>query len=70
MGEWISVEDKMPEDGTEVYASWSFDSNDGPHQSLASYAGAEWITDWDGVQEVTHWMPLPDPPGYKEGQDG
>ncbi len=65
MGEWISVKNRLPEDGVQVYVSWSFDSNDGPHQSLALHDGEVWITDWDGVQDVTHWMPLPpDPPAH------
>ena len=43
MAEWISVKDKMPEDGKEVLFS------DGI--SMIAYA-----------QDVTHWMPLPEPP--------
>ena len=61
---WISVRDRLPDNGAEVLA-WS--------ESGFSYV--DWWIDgkWkvnsilDGKYEnVTHWMPLPEPPKPKE----
>lgn len=60
MGEWISVEDRLPVDmGTVLIA----------HKggvSFGWYNGAYWekgaATKHREIKTVTHWMPLPEPP--------
>lgn len=70
---WISVEERLPEisDVVLVIASGKPRENIELHDAflIASFWGDEgWIADgyeeWDAVN-VTHWMPLPEPP--KEG---
>ena len=60
VSEWISVEERLPEDRVEVLAcigslvcaAW-LDHDDAPPQ---------WISEGDEVSGITHWMPLPAPP--------
>jgi hypothetical protein len=73
MGDWISVEDRLPEEGVPVLA---IDMEGGePGILFAVRDGMEWLeqdsTLWirgkwkaDGVWLVgpTHWQPLPEPP--------
>ena len=55
--EWISVKDKMPEKNTSVLASTD---NGIVFQCLYAYDG--WDL-WEGNEvNITHWMPLPQPP--------
>jgi hypothetical protein len=68
--EWISVEERLPEhdklvlvcdanEGVHGYVGiWSFeiDKDDG---SDCWYDSGGW---WHPLEEVTHWMPLPEPP--------
>jgi len=59
---WISVEERLPEIGRFVLVS------DGDDIDVACRYKAFTIPDktetffWDSVLEVTHWMPLPEPP--------
>jgi len=58
MMEWISVEDKMPEEGLLVVTI----SDHGDTKSLYTeyYAGNRF---WSkAFNNVTYWMPLPSPP--------
>ena len=52
---WIPVEERPPEDGTEVLVT--VDSADGAFASTDIYSGGEW-QDYNGV---IAWMPLPEP---------
>ena len=69
-GEWISVEDKLPEDGRPVLIyAWNV------HHVIARYdefrtengLKKKWVTAdaWNGNTEIKHdviaWMPLPQP---------
>ena len=55
--EWISVVDRMPEKNSTVIAA---DDNGIVFQCLYAYDG--WDL-WDGnTVNITHWMPLPQPP--------
>jgi len=74
---WISVEDRMPSNDTEVLTIKNNSISDYcyPHtneeaQLIAFFSGEVW---WDSafpeevkednmVEYVTHWMPLPEPP--------
>lgn len=62
-GEWIDVDDKMPEDGQECLVT------DGVDVELWLYTLEEeqpWQSSTGGPEfypsSITHWMPLPDPP--------
>ena len=75
MGEWISVEDRLPEDRGHYLVMLETDGNIGfeVHEHLIRiiYFGStgwrlpqhypKWIHE-ALKQEVTHWMPLPEPP--------
>ena len=63
MSEWISVKDKLPQEAALVII-WG---------GVGSYLGGVWFThtrceakiiQW----EVTHWMPLPEPPAIAKGE--
>ena len=52
MREWISVNDELPVEGVEVLA-WED----------CLYHVTFWTGDeWDAMGDITHWMPLPEPP--------
>ena len=64
---WISVKDKMPEDHVNVLLVWSNGKVAsimfGCHITIKNLGG-DWHTAC-GVrpeEEITHWMPLPEPP--------
>jgi len=52
MSEWISVEDKLPEKGTGFVIT---------QNGYAMYLKGEWNL-YTGAGDITHWMPLPEPP--------
>lgn len=66
---WISCSDRMPEKGQNVLISVNFDSSlVEPLICSARYTGSTFrrgdatIKPGNGVEQVTHWMPLPEPP--------
>lgn len=69
MSEWISVKDRLPKIGVEVLI-FDADSSNDFHDvwSLArdeEYDDIGWNDkngDWYYLDDVTHWMPLPEPP--------
>lgn len=68
---WISVKDRLPEEGEEVLVFGQY-LNDIPKVLgvKSRYKGdQDWKYTWEGSDEwvyreddVTHWMPLPEPP--------
>ena len=60
---WISVEDKLPKDWTDVLVLSRFG-----FLETAVYTGTpgKWRIGWNGdmleADSITHWMPLPEPP--------
>ena len=75
--EWISVKDKLPEDGQDVLVYHADDfhitvgcfDSDNVHFYIESdgskfYTDSGWETEipWAPKGNVTHWMPLPLPP--------
>ena len=62
--EWISTKEQMPKFNKEVLLYDEF-GQIGVGGLVKSDNGlVEWLCDgeWRGVTEVTHWMPLPEPP--------
>lgn len=77
--EWISVKDRLPEIPGRGWASkMVIAANGNGYVSPMLYERAiirgktayRWKFYWDRIAdtEVTHWMPLPEPP--EEGKDG
>ena len=56
MSKWISVRDKLPEPFVNVVV---FSKSQGV--GMDYYDGKYW-----GFDDVTHWMPLPEPPEERE----
>ncbi|EKB0487649.1 DUF551 domain-containing protein [Escherichia coli] len=66
---WISCSDRMPEKGKNVLISVNFDSSlVEPLICSARYTGSTFrrgdatIKPGNGIEQATHWMPLPEPP--------
>ncbi|MCK3647351.1 DUF551 domain-containing protein [Escherichia coli] len=66
---WISCSERMPEKNQNVLISVNFDSSlVEPLICSARYTGSTFrrgdatIKPGNGVEQVTHWMPLPEPP--------
>jgi len=65
---WISVEDRLPEDDGDVLVCYDWRAKEDnayfSHESpivIDFLAGGKWVHDvYYG--DITHWMPLPDPP--------
>ena len=60
--DWISVEDKLPKDGTEVL-TFSKSGKYCVRKFYERYGG--WRLGYEIAYDITHWMPLPETP--KEG---
>ncbi|HHK9437160.1 TPA: DUF551 domain-containing protein [Escherichia coli] len=66
---WISCSDRMPEKNQNVLISVNFDSSlVEPLICSARYTGSTFrrgdatIKPGNGIEQATHWMPLPEPP--------
>jgi hypothetical protein len=61
---WISVEERMPEEGVEVIVSLRSPRTRHRMQTLGTWDLGEWVLDIGGDRhrDVTHWMPAPPPP--------
>ncbi|EFS3870114.1 DUF551 domain-containing protein [Shigella boydii] len=66
---WISCSDRMPEKGQNVLISVNFDSSlVEPLICSARYTGGTFrrgdvtVKPGNGIEQATHWMPLPEPP--------
>jgi hypothetical protein len=55
MGEWIPVDERLPDEEVRVLAT------DGDKVFESEY----WSGRWEWCADVTHWMPLPEPPKVK-----
>ena len=65
MAEWISVKDRLPEQMKKVLTTVEYDFNGKHyrHLKIAYYDGnGKWEPLSRQTDEITHWMPLPDPP--------
>lgn len=80
MCNWISVKDKLPDYGeivivwddleSELCTGMRVDRNDGwKAEWLTSYwSGTHCGTDYHGRTDITHWMPLLEPPKRQGNQ--
>lgn len=62
-GNWISVDERLPEDGRErvlVFIKGAYHIIGHPDVDTDRFVHGKWVR-WNG--SVTHWMPLPEPPG-------
>ena len=73
MTDWQTIE-TAPRDGTTVLGYIPRSQFDVPRRDVAlvfwptNWQNPTWVSIVDaGVEEVTHWMPLPEPPGEGEG---
>ena len=64
--EWISVEDRLPEEHEDVLTYFRFDLIFGGHSFSMCQDCMVSPDRWDNENDVTHWMPLPEPPKEKE----
>ena len=61
--EWISVEDRLPEDDSDVLAYSGIGEESRIY--LACYSNGVWfdcVFNAPATDTTTHWMPLPEPP--------
>jgi hypothetical protein len=67
MSEWISVKDRMPEEGVEVliYGNIYFANRKSIDVDYVDKSGDFFYFD-EG--KVTHWRPLPDPPESEDAE--
>lgn len=67
MSEWISVKDRLPNEGVMVLANVEHYR---PPVSVGEFSGGHWtlvcnmgtVNDMDYDSVPSHWMPLPPPP--------
>lgn len=62
---WISVEERLPADGTSVLIAILHKYSNVPHEySLAYvyYKHSKWLQGTHHLIKPTHWMQLPEPP--------
>ena len=65
ISEWISVRDRLPEDQVEVLVATR--SKNGVRNIDKGYLAIDHFIH-RGCAEVTHWMPLPEPPKEDAGK--
>ncbi len=64
MSEWISVKDRLPEEGSTVlvYRPNAPESGDSVVRTTIYQGGNHWQRDFACFVQPTHWMELPAPP--------
>lgn len=61
MSEWISVKDRLPEGYKDVLVC--FENSSGYHVDITFYSDKlDYGEGWYLTADITHWMPLPEPP--------
>ena len=58
MAEWISVKDRLPDNGTKVLTQFDYGA-----MEASWYDSKYYQPFWN---RATHWMPLPEPPKEDE----
>jgi hypothetical protein len=64
VSQWVSVKDRLPEEGEEHRVIIFADKRAPflPEVLWGYYELKEWHTQWGVYKRITHWMPMPDPP--------
>lgn len=69
MSKWISVDDRLPMDNTMCQVRTTISASHYPTETYRYVRESDGDYFWDNLltdilqsNEVTHWMPLPDPP--------
>jgi hypothetical protein len=76
MSEWISVKDRLPNDGefVDIYIRSTANKKFGKRLTSVSYYKGKFILGEDvwsnSVLYVTHWMPQPEPPNNPQQTEG
>ena len=60
--EWVSVDDRLPEIGEIVLACGKRHATSGMFQGASIKNPKLWNWKGNTLKQVTHWMPLPQPP--------
>ena len=73
--EWISVEDRMPDEGNDVLCVWEYSywSGDNPRMSIdriQHHGCGKRDFQSNYIHCYTHWMPLPPPPTSPNSDSG
>ena len=63
---WISVKDRLPETNDHVLCC-TVTKKESRNVIIGYYMDGAWRCGMNS--NVTHWMPLPEPPGHRSGQD-
>ena len=61
--EWIPVSERLPDDGQSVIVFWRKYKEVG--EAVFGKEEGWFSTDRDGCHDVSHWMPMPEPPEVK-----
>lgn len=61
---WISIEERLPDEGMPVLVRHLQPNFGGPLLNVASVEDGLWyeVNEWNEICNVTHWMPLPAAP--------
>lgn len=62
VGKWIPVSERLPEEGEIVLACGKRHATSGMFQGASRNDPKWWHWKGNTLKEVTHWMPLPEPP--------
>lgn len=62
MGEWIRVDDRLPENGEDVLVYQKGGVHGGRDMDIEYLQGDGYWSDQGLFSGITHWMPLPKPP--------
>jgi hypothetical protein len=65
MPRWIPVSERLPEEDSVVLAFMPEGSELKPEVREMYFVEGEWMNDRGHWPNVTHWMPLPEPPEVK-----
>jgi len=67
---WVSVEDELPKENGKTQQSISVWATDGltSGEFRYNFDAKTWTDMWGDPFDITHWMPLPQPPVKKGGE--
>ena len=67
---WIPVTERLPRPNKLVLCWWQSGDGEREHYGFATFQShGVWYVSNEGMPEVTHWMPLPEPPSGERRTD-